>query len=98
MQKVYYDLSESTYKSSYENMVFYFSSMFYKEKFDSNLEFYIKNENDKLSIRFGKVCDFRIALAIDYYRKIEKRGFRVYVSGKLIPRNYEIEVMLREER
>lgn len=74
---VFLDLSESTYYYTYKNLRFYFSSKQYLEKFENNFRTYIDNENLKLNIKYGLNINFDIMLAISYYRKIEKRGFRI---------------------
>lgn len=80
--RVIYDLTQSHYTSNYKNLEFYFSSAFYKSKFDKGLEDYQNKTMLRLSIdlrvdesfllRFG----IDIILAISFYHKVEKRGSR----------------------
>ncbi len=77
---VIYDLSKSTYTSKFGNYVFYFSSLFYKTKFDDTIEHYVEYEKLKLrgkyNVSFDKI-GIEDILAIALYKKIEKRGFRI---------------------
>ena len=71
------NLAISQYKSVYEGFTFYFSSLFYKRKFDSTLETYLELETSKIINKYKININPRIYLAISYYKKIEKRGFYV---------------------
>lgn len=79
---IYHNLKESNYTVSNSEIVFFFSSEKYLEKFLSG---YI--ENRKLfNTRFKRMCNTIYmntdALAdIQFYNVIEKRGFRVTVKG-----------------
>ena len=78
---VAYDLSvspytqEITYKDG--DLVFHFSSQYYKDNFLDRLGSNRESINDSLSKRFGftisnnKLCDIKL------YSKIEKRGFLI---------------------
>ena len=72
-------LKESKYKYHYEGMTFYFSSEFYLNKFKTLVKNYIDTETFKLYNKYKILCDFKVYLALSFYRKIEKRGF--YVIG-----------------
>lgn len=80
--RVIYDLTQSNYKSKYKDFEFYFSSNFYKSKFDKGLKEYQHKTIIKLISKFkiseSFLLKFRIdiLLAIAYYHKIEKRGSR----------------------
>ena len=79
---VIYDLKQSNYKSKYKDFEFYFSSNFYKSKFDQGLKEYqhkiIIRLMSKIKISESFLLKFRIdiLLAIAYYHQIEKRGSR----------------------
>lgn len=79
---VIYDLTQSNYKSKYKDFEFYFSSNFYKSKFDKGLKEYqhkiIIRLMSKFKISESFLLKFRIdiLLAIAYYHRIEKRGSR----------------------
>lgn len=74
---VYLNLDESTYKVKKFGLIFYFSSKFYMEKFNKNVEKYVEMENIKLANKTKLVINFNKLFAISYYQKIEKRGFKV---------------------
>lgn len=74
---VYLNLDESTYKVKKFGLIFYFSSKFYMEKFNKNVEKYAEIENIKLANRTNLVINFNRLFAISYYQKIEKRGFKI---------------------
>lgn len=74
---IFLNLNESTYKYKIYDLKFYFSSMFYMEKFIKNVEKYVETENMKLSNRTNLVINFNKFFAISFYQKIEKRGFKV---------------------
>lgn len=84
---IFLNLNESTYYSIFFGLKFYFSSMFYKEKFSKNVEKYVETENIKLTNKTKLIVNFSKLFAISYYQKIEKRGFRV----KDIKTNREIK-------
>lgn len=74
---IYLDLKESDYKYKYKDLEFYFSSIRYLEKFKENVENFINEETVKLELKYHIVVDFKKYLAIAYYKRIERRGFRV---------------------
>ena len=86
---IYNDIEESVYNFKYDDMIFYFSSQFYKEKFEKEYITFLKEETDKLIVKFkcNVFADYLILLLL--YRKIEKRGFRVeYKNEKLDNYNF----------
>lgn len=80
MSKVYLDLKKTPFKTLNKGLIFYFSSEFYKKKFIENVNKYIHEESLKIRNKYkiGNILD--LFLAVSYYKKIEKRGFRVYDS------------------
>ena len=74
---IYNDINESNYTFKYDDLIFYFSSNFYKEKFTREYSQFLKDEIMKLKIKFkcNIYCDEMILLLL--YKKIEKRGFRI---------------------
>ena len=92
---IYNDINESNYTFKYDNLVFYFSSNFYKEKFRKEHINFIHNETMKLKIKFkyNIYCDEMILLLL--YKKIEKRGFRVEYKGKELVENYYIDLSIK---
>lgn len=77
MNRVEYDLTNSEYYAKVDKYIFYFSSEFNKNRF---LEGYINfsiNETNKLKARYHVGISINDYLLIVFYKKIEKRGFRV---------------------
>lgn len=72
------NLNESEYYYKYKGLIFYFSSKIYKNKFANTIKQYLENETLKIQIKYNVNINFDILLMISYYKKIEKRGFRVY--------------------
>lgn len=82
---VYQDIEESPFYYDYEDFKFYFSSQFYRRNFKLKVEDYIKQETYKLKNRY-KIFNNKFyeilkeVLLISLYKKIEKRGFKVYLN------------------
>ena len=85
---IYYDIKESDYyvelNINHENIVFYFSSLFLRKKFLDNVGNYIKHENLKINIHYKIDLDATKLLLLSFYKKIEKRGFKVLINNKEI--------------
>lgn len=85
---IYYDLKESEYFAcldiNSERIILYFSSNFNRKRFLENVGEYIHNENLKLSIMYKIDIDATKLLILSFYKKIEKRGFRVLINDKEI--------------
>lgn len=75
---IYLNLNESDYKCNIRGLTFYFSSKQYLEKFINNVENYINNETMKLKVKYNIIISIDLLLMLSFYKKIEKRGFRVY--------------------
>ena len=93
---IYNDINESNYTIKYDNLVFYFSSQFYQEKFTREYLQFLKDEIMKLKIKFkcNIYCDEMILLLL--YKKIEKRGFKVLYKGKELNENNYINFSIDE--
>lgn len=91
---VYLFLEESEYISRYLVLKFYFSSEFYKNKFEREVDDYINIESQKLKHKYGVNVDFSYMLAIALYHKIEKRGFHVLYGDKKIHEETLFNVIL----
>lgn len=91
---VYNDINESTYSFKYDDIEFYFSSNFYREKFIKQYSDFLNQETIKLRLKYRCFinCDLMILLLL--YKKIEKRGFKVLYKNKELTENYYIECML----
>ena len=96
IKMIYNDINESNYTFKYDDLVFYFSSKFYKEKFIKEYSDFIKDETMKLKIKFkcNIYCDEMILLLL--YKKIEKRGFKVLYNGKELIENYYIDFNIND--
>lgn len=85
--KVYHNLNISDYEYNYKRLTFIFSSKFYIKKFESELANYVLLEKNKIATRYQVDLEASEYLALSLYKKIEKRGFKVYFDGKEISKN-----------
>lgn len=74
---IYLNLKESDYKLNYNGLIYYFSSELYMNKFKNNVKQFIVEETAKLKTKYKINIYFDTMLTIAYYKKIEKRGFRI---------------------
>ena len=74
---IYLDLKESEYKINYNGLIYYFSSELYMYKFKSNVKQFIIEETAKLKAKYKINIYLDTMLTLSFYKKIEKRGFRV---------------------
>lgn len=74
---IYLNLDESTYILKKHGLILFFSSKFYLEKFTENIDNFIKSETLKLQNKYKINVNFEIFLTISYYKKVEKRGFKI---------------------
>lgn len=84
---VYQNIEESPINFKYDNYVFYFSSDFYKRNFKLKIDSFIKEETFKLRNRYqikneNFFKELKEILIISLYKRIEKRGFRIYKNEK----------------
>ena len=85
---VYNDINESNYIFTYEHLIFYFSSKFYLEKFTHEYSNFIKDETMKFKIKYKCNAYIYEMLLLLFYKKIEKRGFKVLYDGNELQENY----------
>ena len=85
---VYNDINESNYTFKYDDLVFYFSSKFYLEKFTREYSNFIKDETMKFKIKYKCNAYIDEMLLLLLYKKIEKRGFKVLYDGNELQENY----------
>ena len=71
------NLQESDYKFEFCHAVFYFSSDFNLQRYKNSVIQFIEMEQAKIINRYKVDIDLFYYLAISFYKKIEKRGFRV---------------------
>src|SRR5690625_2346282 len=79
---IYHNLNDSTYSTSNSEVEYFFSSLFYLDKF---MEEYpenrirVRNRLNRIidcsNLNFDLVADFHL------YKSIEKRGFRISIKG-----------------
>lgn len=79
INQVYNIIEDSIYFLDKDGFRFYFSSDFNRERFKKLVSNYIKEENRKLINRYNVKIDLTNYMLISLYKKIEKRGFRVYL-------------------
>lgn len=77
MGKVIHDIKESDYYYKLNEYTFYFSSMFNRDRFITRFSKFVKEENNKLKVKYHVNIDLTSYLLIVFYKKIEKRGFKV---------------------
>ena len=85
---IYNDINESNYTFKYDDLVFYFSSKFYLEKFTREYSNFIKDETMKFKIKYKCNAYIDEMLLLLLYKKIEKRGFKVLYDGNELQENY----------
>lgn len=83
---IYYNLNDSDYKLYLKenDLTFYFSSEFYKNKFLEIYKDYLITENLKLCVKYECKIEASNMLLLKLYQKIETRGFRVVYKNKEI--------------
>lgn len=74
---IYNDINESDYVVVKNKIKFYFSSEVYARKFSERVDKYVQNELAKYNNKFDTVISGELLYLLDYYRRIEKRGFRI---------------------
>ena len=84
---VYQNIFESDYYYDFGEYRLYFSSLFNRRRFRERIEEFIFDENIKLSNKYGIKIDLTNYFVIVLYKKIEKRGFRVYNKDILVQEN-----------
>ena len=88
--KTYYgtftDIMESDIIAIYGSYKYYFTSNFNKKKFIENIEDYVYLEELKIKNRYGINIELNDYLAVWFYKKVQKKGFKVedLKTGKLI--------------
>lgn len=71
------NIKESKYIFVVDGLMLYFSSNFNKERFISNYNAYLDEENIKLENKYKVNIDLKRLLIVSFYKKIEKRGFYI---------------------
>lgn len=77
MKRVEYNLNNSDYSLVVNGFKFIFSSEFNKMRYELNYSDFIEEETAKLKARYNVNINLEKYLLVVFYKKIEKRGFRV---------------------
>ena len=94
---VCYELEDSPFFLRIDDFMFYFSSDFYRKKFENEYKSYLRDETLKLNVRYKMIVCADEMLLLSYYKMIEKRGFRVKYKGVDIEKDYYIDCVLNSE-
>lgn len=94
---VCYELEDSPFFLRIDDFMFYFSSDFYRKKFESEYKDYIRNETLKLNVKYKMLVYADEMLLLTLYKLIEKRGFKVKYKGVEIEKDYYIDCVLNSE-
>ena len=90
---IYYNLKERKYSYTHKDITFYFSSLFYLNKFKKELDSYLDLYKNKLEVKYDTLINCEYVLTIQLYKVIEKRGFRVDYKGENL-RQYHIDMVI----
>lgn len=77
MKRVEYNIDNSEYFTKINNLKFFFTSEFNKRRFEDNFNCFIEEEHNKLKAKYHVNIDIYNYLLVVFYKKIEKRGFKV---------------------
>lgn len=94
--KVYNDINDSNYYVELDKLRIYFSSEFNKDRFLKGYSEYVKEENLKIQNKYKININANYYLLFSYYRKIEKRGFRIVnrITGAEVKDNLTFNIEL----
>ena len=77
MKRVEYDINKSEYYFRINKLTFFFSSNFNKIRFENGFIDYVNEETNKIKAKYKVNINLTNYLLLTYYKKIEKRGFKV---------------------
>ena len=77
MKRVEYDINKSEYYFRVNKLTFFFSSKFNKTRFENGFIEYVEEETNKIKAKYKVDINLTNYLLLAYYKKIEKRGFKV---------------------
>ena len=77
MKRVEYDINKSEYYFKVNKLTFFFSSKFNKTRFENGFTEYVNEEANKIKAKYKVDINLTNYLLLAYYKKIEKRGFKV---------------------
>ena len=75
---VYHNIEDSVFYLDKANMRFYFSSEFNRVRFNKNYKEYIREQTARIKNKYHVNIKLEEYLLVALYKKIEKRGFRIY--------------------
>ena len=77
------DFEKTPFTITKDGLKFYFSSSFNQRRFNFRVDDFIVQETLKLNNRYKVKANYTLILMIAFYKRIEKRGFRVeFEDGK----------------
>ena len=79
---IYTDIKESDYTYTKYKITYYFSSLYYLKVFKKKAEEYALQENMKIEMRYKVPINLVSYFMIAFYKKLEKKGFRIEIEGK----------------
>lgn len=85
LRGVYHNIEESDICLQVSNFFLYFSSNNIRRKYNALYDEYYEKVNNKLNRIY--VMDYTSLIIISLYKKVEKRGFRVYYKDRRIIEN-----------
>lgn len=94
---VCYELEDSPFFLRIDDFMFYFSSSFYKKKFEEEYKDYLRCETLKLNVKYKMIVYADEMLLLSFYKMVEKRGFKVKYKGVEIEKDYYIDCLLNSE-
>ena len=77
MKRVEYDINKSEYYFRVNKLTLFFSSKFNKTRFENGFIDYVNEETNKIKAKYKVDINLTNYLLLAYYKKIEKRGFKV---------------------
>lgn len=77
MKRVEYDINKSEYYFKVNKLTLFFSSKFNKNRFENGFIEYVSEETNKIKAKYKVDINLTNYLLLAYYKKIEKRGFKV---------------------
>lgn len=77
MKRVEYDINKSEYYFIVNKLTLFFSSKFNKTRFENGFIDYVQEETNKIKAKYKVDINLTNYLLLAYYKKIEKRGFKV---------------------
>ena len=77
MKRVEYDINKSEYYFKVNKLTLFFSSKFNKTRFENGFIDYVNEETNKIKAKYKVNINLTNYLLLAYYKKIEKRGFKV---------------------